>query len=318
MGRGPSYPYVGLEEAVSLTRKMYDFTKRAPAPVDSIIKDAWKYSPTSSSGQKVLAALKAFGLVEDSPGTNGKALKVTQRAIRILLGDEDSSERREEIRKAALSPKWYEFCWKQWGKEMPSSMRSSLLVEHGFVETTVESFLRDYRKTVAFAGLLDDQIFSEKDKGKEESDTSFKVGDYVQWESRGELRMPKAMKIATFFDDGKYATVEGINNPVPVSELISAEAPEEDQSDSHRLSHKVPPAGSKHVQPGGTTMLQETFSLPDGTSVSIQWPAAFTPEAFEDFSDWLKIVQRKIGRTVKGANSAEESTKEGASVEPSS
>jgi hypothetical protein len=317
MGRGPSYPYVGLEDAISLTRKMYDFTKRAPAPVDSIIKDAWKYSPTSSSGQKVLAALKAFGLVEDSPGTNGKALKVTQRAIRILLDDEDSIERRDEIKKAALSPKWYEFCWKHWGKEMPSSMRSSLLVEHGFVETTVESFLRDYRKTVAFAGLLDDSIFSDNEKGKDESDTGFKVGDYVQWESRGELRMPKAMRIAAFFDDGKFATVEGSTSPVPVAELISAEAPEE-ESDSQKQLPKVFPVAMKNVQSGGTTMLQETFSLPDGTSVSIQWPAAFTPEAFEDFSDWLKIVQRKIGRTVKGASGAEEPTKDAATTEPGS
>src|ERR1700691_1515447 len=164
MGRGPSYPYVGLEEAIGLSRKMYDYTKRTAAPVDSVIVEAWGYTVTSSSGLKVLAALKAYGLVEDGAAASGKAsIKLTPRAIRILLDDQDTEERRQEIRKAALSPKWYEYCWKTWGKEMPPSMKSNLLIEHGFVDSTVESFLKDYRKTMAFAGLLDEVIFSDPD-----------------------------------------------------------------------------------------------------------------------------------------------------------
>jgi len=33
--------------------------------------------------------------------------------------------------------------------------------------------------------------------------------------------------------------------------------------------------------------------------VTIQWPASLSPESIEDVGDWLDIVKRKIGRSVK-------------------
>lgn len=42
---------------------------------------------------------------------------------------------------------------------------------------------------------------------------------------------------------------------------------------------------------------QDVFSLAEGT-VTIQWPASLSQESFQDLSDWLAIVQRKIGRSV--------------------
>jgi hypothetical protein len=48
---------------------------------------------------------------------------------------------------------------------------------------------------------------------------------------------------------------------------------------------------------------QDVFSLNEGP-VTIQWPATLSPESFEDVGDWLEILKRKIGRSVK-AESAE-------------
>jgi hypothetical protein len=299
MGRGPSYPYIGLEEAITFARKFYDYAKRGSAPTDSAISEAWKYSPTSSSGHKVLAALKAFGLLEDAAGSNGKAIKLTSRAIRILLDAEDSEERRAEIKKAALSPKWYAYCWKTWGKEAPLSMKSNLLIEHGFVDTTVEGFLKDYRKTISFAGLLTDSIQEKGEMIDEPIEEQFRIGDYVQWESRGELKMPFAKRLVRFVDSqiGKFAFVEGEATGIPATELIAADPPEKEELDSDKLRTDAPPVNKLPINSIPT--LQESFSLPNGSSVTLVWPASFTPEAFEDFSDWLKLVQRKIGRTVK-------------------
>jgi len=296
MGRGPSYPYVGLEEAISLTKKFFDYAKRAPAPTDAVIKDAWKLSTSSSGSQKSLAALRAFGLVEDAPGSNGKSIKVSQRGIRILLDEDDSKERKDEIKKAALSPKWYEYCWKTWGKEMPASMRSNLLIEHGFVDTTVEGFLKDYRKTIAFAGLLDDTSFGKKEDSLQESKYSFKIGDYVQWEVKGELKMPEAKKIAAFYDDGKYATVEGSSNPVAVAELIPAETPEGSTPPPSvfNLPVFVKPVGHGEVK----KMENESFALSDGVTCQIQWPSCMTKESFEDFEYRLEGLRRRVKRAV--------------------
>ncbi len=294
MGRGPSYPYVDLEQAIALTRKMYDYTKRAPAPVDSVISEAWKYSATSSSGQKVLAALKAFGLIEDASGTSGRSLKLTQRAIRILLDDMDSDERRDEIKKSALSPKWYDFCWKTWGKEMPASMRSNLLIEHGFVDSTVEGFLKDYRKSISFAGLLDEVIFSNDEESKEESNMGFHVGEYIQWESQGILRMPAPKKITHFSEDQSYAFVEGSLTGIPVKELIAAQTPEVPE-----YQHlQPPPIKDSHVS-GSKKVQLDTVTLAEGITLHFQWPSAITAETYEDFLYQLEGIKRRIARSVQ-------------------
>ena len=302
MGRGPSYPYIGLEDAISMTRKVYDFAKRAPAQTEAVVTEAWKYSPSSSGSQKVLAALKAFGLVEDAPGTNGKSIKITQRAIHILLETEDTMEKRAEIRKAALSPKWYEFCWKTWGKEMPPAMRSNLLIEHGFVESTIEDFLKNYRKTIAYAGLMDDQIFGKNEEAEEESENSFKVGDYVQWELKGVLQMPEAKRIASFLDNGQYALVEGSTAPVPVAQLIAADPPEVPFSPQNIQV----PAIARTPMFGEKTMQAETIALADGLTLQVQYPSVITQDAYDDFLYQLEGFKRRLGRIIKKAESSDE------------
>ena len=294
MGRGPSYPYVNLEDAIGLARKMYDYTKRGSAPAESVITDAWKYSATSSSGQKILAALKAFSLVEDVQGNSAKpALKLTQRAIHILLEDQDTPERREEIKKAALSPKWYDYCWKTWGKEMPPAMKSNLLIEHGFVDTTVEGFLKDYRKTMAFAGILDDVIFSDSPPLEGEEKPIPQIGEYVQWESQGILRMPEAKQLVRF--EGGFAFVEGSPTGIPIGEIIAAEAPEPKLFVPQNI---FTPAITVPVVKGETKMQTETFALPEGVTGQLQWPSEMSQEAYEDFVYQLEGLKRRVLRAV--------------------
>ena len=294
MGRGPSYPYVDLESGIGLARKMYDYTKRAPAQLDAVVSEAWKYSKASSSGQKVLAALKAYGLIEDAPGTNGKSIRLTQRAIRILLDDTDSGERHEEIVKAALAPKWYDFSWRTWGKEMPASMRSNLLIEHGFIDSTVEGFLKDYKRTISFAGLLNDPNFGKINDGTLDSSADPQPGDYVQWESRGVLRMENAKKLVKFSDDGKFAFVEGSFTGIPIGELIKADAPiEEPKSPEKSLPPLKTPARE------GNTMQMDTLSLADGITLQFQWPKTITQDAYDDFLYQLEGFKRRVGRSVQ-------------------
>lgn len=299
MGRGPSYPYVGLEDAIALSRKMYDYAKRGAAPLDAVVKDALKYSATSSSGQKVLAALKSFGLIEDAPGSNGKAIKLTQRAIRILLDEQDSQERREEIRKAALSPKWYEYCWKKWGKEMPPAMKSNLLIEHGFVDSTVDGFLKDYKKTISFAALLDDDALDDDAESAVQSNALPKIGDYVQWESQGILRMPVAKRLTKISEDGNYAFVEGSLTGIPVNELIPAEAPEPLIS-----GPAVPTAMNIASTPGSVKMLTDMLTLAEGITLQLQWPAVISQDAYEDFEYQLEGFKKRVKRAIKSIDSS--------------
>jgi hypothetical protein len=159
MARGPAYPYVGLQQAVELGKKMYAYTKRTPALAESVVKEAWEYSPTSSSGQKILAALRYFGLVDDVQIGEAKQIKLSERALRILIDDPDSLDRKKALKDAVLAPKAYAYCWKKFDGEMPPSMRSHLIFDQGFNEGSVDAFLRDYKSSIQFAGL------SKADKG---------------------------------------------------------------------------------------------------------------------------------------------------------
>ncbi len=298
MGRGPSYPYIGLEESIGMTRKVYDFAKRAPAQTEAVMTEAWKFSPTSSGSQKTLAALRSFGLVEDVPGTNGKSIKLTQRSIHILLETGETPQKRAEVQKAALSPRWYSYCWKTWGKEMPPAMRSNLLIEHGFIESTIEDFLKNYRKTIAFAGLLDNMLFGNEGEEPPKSTDSFKVGDYVQWESQGVLRMPEARKLTHYSPEGDYGFVDGYATGIPVKELIAGEVPE---AKAHAPSNVIIPAISKSVTitAGELKMQVDTFALSDGITVQFQWPTEITQDAFEDFVYQLEGLKKRVQRAVR-------------------
>jgi hypothetical protein len=43
---------------------------------------------------------------------------------------------------------------------------------------------------------------------------------------------------------------------------------------------------------------QDVFSLAEGP-VTIQWPGSLSAESYKDLGDWLDILKRKIGRSVK-------------------
>ena len=318
MGRGPSYPYVDLEGAIGYSRKMYDYAKRGSAPAEAIIRDGFGLSPTSSGAQKIVAALRSFGLVEDSPGTNGKAMKLSSRAVRILFDDQDSPERQEEIKKAALGPKWYEYCWSKWGKDLPPAMRSNLLIEHGFVESTIDGFLNDYRKSIAFAGLLDDVILPRDGQSNDESSNRYKIGDWVQWETPGGvLGMPKAKRLRGFSPNGDFAFVEGEVTGIPIKEVIPADPPEAEEPEK---LFTPPNLFVSPVQiPSGKPIAQEDRKMQTdviaigGNSITlqIQWPTEITQDAYDDLVDYLEILKKRARRAIK-VTEASESTKDGA------
>jgi hypothetical protein len=303
MGRGPSYPFVDLEEAIGLTRKIYDYTKRSSAPSNAVVEQALKYSLKSSGGVKTIAALKSYGLIEESEGNHSKTLKITDRAYRILVDEATSPERIQAVKDAALSPKWYQYCWEKWGDSRPPSMRSTLLIDHGFVPSTVDSFLQDYEKTLKFAGIsegLADQSMPKEDSSRGDGHI-FSKGDYVQWESKNVLQMPKAKRFSHYSKDGQFAFVEGDWTGIPSKELISAES-------SERVTPLIPDSNipeSRKISASGNTKMQiDTLSLAEGITLQFQWPESITKETYDDFLYQLEGFKRRVARAVKSETKA--------------
>jgi len=290
--RSPAYPFINLETAITRAKEFYDKEQRNSANV-SVANKHWGFTDNSSSGAQTIAALSQFGLLEDQGIGDKRTVKLSPSALRIILDTRPNSEERLTlIKQAALSPRIHQQLWDKWAGNLPSDaqLRHTLLVDWPtpFNDKSVDGFIEEFKDTIAFAKLGEsDKVVSEV-KGEEGAGAARyvpKVGDYVQWESAGVLQFREPKRISSISPDGNYAFVDGSGTGLPIGELS--------------LQEKPKPAGDLPALPlpSKQTMRQDIFSLAEGT-VSIQWPTPLSPESIEDLKDWLKIVERKIARSV--------------------
>jgi hypothetical protein len=149
--RSPSFPFISLPEAVHRARELYEAERRNLVHPDVAVA-CWGYSPRSSGGKQTIAALRAYGLLEDVRSD----LRLTDRAQHILVREPGTAGRSDLLRQAALSPPVFAKLWERYGADLPSdkSLRSYLVLELKFNENAVADLLRSYRETLLFAELL--------------------------------------------------------------------------------------------------------------------------------------------------------------------
>ncbi|MEA2601601.1 MAG: hypothetical protein QOF89_2593 [Acidobacteriota bacterium] len=148
--RSPSFPFIGLREALERARAFYEAEQRNAARPETAAAH-WGYSPKSSGGKQTTAALRAFGLLEGDT-----LVKLSGRALRILLDEREGSEDRDRLLKqAALLPPLHSRLWERYGPELPSAqtLRLSLILDEGFNENSVDDFLGEYKETLEYAKL---------------------------------------------------------------------------------------------------------------------------------------------------------------------
>ncbi len=149
--RSPSFPFISLPGAVHRARELYAAERRNPLSTDVAVS-IWGYSSKSSGGKQTIAALRAYGLLEEIRGE----LRLTDRAQHIVVREPGSAERNELLRQAALSPPLFSKLWERYGADLPSdkSLRSYLVLELKVNENSVEELLRSYRETLEDSGLI--------------------------------------------------------------------------------------------------------------------------------------------------------------------
>jgi len=157
--RSPGYPYINLEDAIARAKKFHEHESRSSANYVVALRH-WGYGKKSSVGRQVLAAVKAFGLFEDEGAGELRRVKLTGRALLILLDDHpNSADRIEALQEAALAPKIHQIIWENEGERLPSdvNLRHYLLFDHDppFNENTVGQFIQEFRATLEFASLLE-------------------------------------------------------------------------------------------------------------------------------------------------------------------
>jgi hypothetical protein len=204
--RSPSFPFISLMEAVARARRLYEAERWHPVRPEVAVAH-WGYSPTSSGGHQTLAALRAYGLIQDDEGM----VRLSDRALRLLRDPGDTPERTELLRQAALAPPLHSRLWERYGADLPSDkdLRSWLVLELRFNEGSVEDFLRSYKETMVFAGLSPAHLPRTGESYVYDVALSFAGEDRHVAQALAEALRKKG--ISVFYDQNAKATLWGKN-----------------------------------------------------------------------------------------------------------
>lgn len=320
-GRSPAYPFISVERALEQASALFTVEGEYEAPLPSAFK-AWGYGEKSSGGRQTLATLRYYGLIDVSGEGDARKVKVSELARRIILDQrEDKSEKKKLIRQVALAPAAHKILFEHYPNGLGSdgSVHHFLVFEHGFKPDAATDLLEEFKETARFAELYEpqkpvDKVGEEEDtNGDEENAPSFKVGDFVHWESGGQLQWKDPWKVTaveTHEDGEKYLQVEGSGTDagqkgwIPMTEAI------EGQEASPAAGKIFTPPPSSRDAGGPQSVLgegwQEERLIDDGgDEIFIQYEGDPTIERYEFIRDYLDF---KIDRLRKKESKADKLT----------
>jgi hypothetical protein len=168
-GRSPSYPGIDLGSAVVRASVLYDRIQRHEAPM-SAITGYWGFSsPKTGPAAVTYAAVKKFGLLEETGRGDDRMGRLTALALDILVpADHDSLM--TAVRTAALNPPIHAELWEKYrqagGLPTDEVLRHELVRNRAFTENGATEFIREFRDTIAYSQLANGAIISGHDESK--------------------------------------------------------------------------------------------------------------------------------------------------------
>jgi hypothetical protein len=298
--RSPNYPTVGLPEAIERVRKLFEADGRAGVPTEIAAKHIG-YATAHGQAYSVLSALKKFGLLDEEKGR----VSLSRRAIELLNLPATDPRRIQSLKDAALSPPIYRElvdAHAKTGLPGDESLEAELVTYKNFNPKSVAGFVKDFKATLEFAGLSDFSMLGSKPKAEDEP-PKVKVGDFVQWESRGQHQFREPKRVREITEDGKgskFVLVDGSPTGAPIAEVTVEEPP------ANLLKPRVHlPIREIGTSGGSATMRQDVFSVTEG-DVVLSWPTPLSLESIQEVQDWLKIAERKIIRSERSKSAEPE------------
>jgi hypothetical protein len=158
--RSPSFPFISLKKAVDRLQEMAEAHKRNQARI-ATVGATWGYGAKSSGLVQTVAALKAFGLIDDIGGGADRRIQISDLGWRILQ-DARPGAREAAIREAALKPRLIAEYLNQWVPDRPSDAHclSELRLDRGFGDSAAQLFLKVFDDTVNYANLKNSDSLS--------------------------------------------------------------------------------------------------------------------------------------------------------------
>lgn len=170
--RSPNYPIIPISQALTRLRQIYKQDRRA-FTTSSAILEHMGYSTKgkagkSGTGGRMVSALRQYGLLDEK----NDQFRVSDVGFKILELPEDSEERAELIKQAALKPSIFSKILAYYKGEVPSdtALRSHLVLHEGFNPAYVDQFIRVFRAIIDVVNpSADDYNTDEESEGAEQS-----------------------------------------------------------------------------------------------------------------------------------------------------
>ena len=302
--RSPAYPSVNLEAAIDHAKVIYDKEKRSSAPV-LVVATHWGTNIKSSKGLRLIAALKQFGLVNEEGEGEDRHVRLSNRALDLIVQTNRLDPAwRKAVAEAALAPRIHKALWEHFASSLPSddNLRVYLIRQMEFHDYKVRRFIKEFRATLAFAGLLDSGRIADTDLDEDHDNGDGQVpvvGNYVQWTYQGVCQFTEPRKVLGVSNDGRFAFVEGEEKGFPMTELTVQECPS-----TVTTTTTTPPPANPYFKPKlpedeiqRLGISKAILPLLEGSAV-LTLPDKLSEDSARDFESWIELM---VGQTLRKA-----------------
>lgn len=306
--RSPNFPAITLTKAVDRVRAIYGAAKRHEARMADLA--AAMGSGVKSSGTlQTVAALVAYGLLDDSGSGDARKFKVTDLAFKALE-DLRPGAREAALAEAAMNPKAiaeYAELWKD-GRPSDAISMSVLRIDGGFTEDGAKTFLRVFDDAISY--LPERERDKKADAAGDESpaaeapesEIEVSVGDYVQWESGGVLRLerPMAVRAIQEHEGTRWVFVEDSVTGIPMDEVIVETKAREE---APRTPPTLPLSTGRREQDDRPRegMDVDRFTVDEGV-VRIEFPKSMGTASVEELDEFFQLFIKKAKRRAAAPN----------------
>ncbi|MEP7043845.1 MAG: hypothetical protein ABI843_12330 [Dokdonella sp.] len=301
--RSIAYPFITLEAALTRVHQFWQGERKNAAPLSSAAKH-WDYGEKSSGGRQTVSALLQFGLLMDEGSKENRVVRLTDRAIDLVILPPDDPKRKQLIEAAARSPRIYNELLSKW-PELPSdhTLKYFLIKDKNFNPKSVDGFVKDFRSTIRYAEISGPATLPQEELNeagqkppapKVVKKAHVAIGDFVQWTSGGVDQLPLPRRVTSVAADGAFAFVEGTATGLPVEELTVVQQQQHVQQPD--TGGVITPQSAGVILRKRATK-QDVFSLDEG-EVVLQWPDGMSQDSYDDFKTWIDLQLKKIARSV--------------------
>lgn len=148
--RSPSYPPIGIGEAIRLTKKLY--TKVGRTGVDSATAaQALEFKALSGPVASKLSALKKYGLTV----RDGDSIKLSELGVRVATYPETSTDYTSAVKTAALKPSFIRDFLKDYAPMDDAVLKAHLISQKKFSPLGAEQAIVSARDTIKVAELTE-------------------------------------------------------------------------------------------------------------------------------------------------------------------